>query len=78
MKLIIPAYIGIANVVADRIERLKHAQDQGSMFYKYGVPLLVVSLLVIAFTDLENDVLGTVETFFSTVKAVMTDGDTFD
>jgi hypothetical protein len=73
LKLVTPAHIVISNVLADRFSRLSEAEDQGSMFYKYGIPLLLISLLLVAFTDLEYDALTRAAALIETVRASLTD-----
>lgn len=68
MRYFGPVLAHVIGFVADRVRRLAAADDRGAMFYRYGVPLLVVAMLAIAFTDVEDDVVYAVQTIVDTVR----------
>jgi hypothetical protein len=62
---------GVADFLADRVRRLRAADDRGAMFFRYGVPLLVAAMLAVAFTDIEDDVGTAVQAVVDSVRSTV-------
>lgn len=75
MKIITPACIGAANLVASRLRRPGATCDRGAFFLRYGVPLLLVTLLLVQFTDIEHDFVTQVEALVQSLRATLSSGE---
>lgn len=76
MKNFVPAYLVLSSAVADRVRRLRVPDDRGALFYRYGVPLLLVAMLAIAFTDVEDNLATQMAGLYDSVKSSLSSDDT--